>query len=267
MGVIGQFGDKQIAYKPVDVPRDFDLIYTLPDWELVRYHGQPKPTWPVRDWERTPDGFKYIHLSRVEWNEIELGHRIYKPSGEGESKVLLGGLPPAGQWLLSGSVPITDTDAGQFWFEVFAKHRPPGMTLEQAFLAWLGLTAAGICFTDFTGGHAMNSVWTAGNVWYYLGVQSIGGQQHYKVRLLQVGSMEFMREQLAKYPLLEQKATYSTRAYEGRGVEPFHSLGGNQVSYLPLSKYAIGYIPVSRARKLTRTEEIPNPYFPPRFIG
>lgn len=263
MSIIAQF-DKKVEYT-LDEPRDYDLIYTLPDWELTRYHRQPVPTWPVRDWVRMSDGTrKYIHLSRVEWNEIELGHRIYKPDGSGQ---LLGGLPPTCQWLPSGSIGITGTTAGDFWFEVFKKHKPHDMSDSEALLAWLGFTADGICFTDRTGGHAMNSVSTTGNVWYYLGLADIGGQQQYKVKLLQIGSLEYMREQLRGYPLLEQKATYSTRAYEGRGVEPFHHLEGNQCSYLPLSKAAVGYIPVSRARKLGRSEKIPNSFWPAQFIG
>lgn len=242
-------------------PRGFDLVWLLPDEELTRTleDGKQPPPWPLRSNVR--NGNQYSHLSRVEWKEIDGGQRIYVKG----TNILMPGLPATHKFSGSGRVKLTGEDTDKIWWEVFNANAPSSMTETTRRNRFANLKRDGVCFTDYTGGHAYNPVLTTNNAMYLLGEDDFGGQLHYAVRLLKAGSLAFMQKQLADWELLKMKATNSTRAHEGRGVDPFWHLDGRDVFFLPFGlNTEIGLIQASRARKMSRTEPIPNSYFPPR---
>ncbi len=253
-------------------PRNFDLVWLIPEWNLVHTFRGQIPSWlrndPFRFSAQADGNNKYFHLSRVEWNEVQEGRRIYKPNTDHQ---LVESLPPTVQFIDSGNVPITtnrdktkpqpDKPCGEIWFEVFRSALPSGTTLLQAWDKWLGLTGDGIVFTDHTGGFECKNVLTTPNVMYLMGETS----NHYIVKVLRVGNVQFMREQIEEFPYLKMKATNSLRTYDGRGCNPMHWGLGRDCLFLPFGlNTSTGRVPKNRCQVLSRSEPIPNSYWPPR---
>jgi hypothetical protein len=206
-------------------PRDYDLLYVLPEYELVG-------------------------MSRPEYN------------GAGLS---VWGLPPTVKFLETSAVPLyesdgkTPADTWELLYERFAPQCPTSnWDINQHFKSYL---SDGTCYTDHTNGKGWNSLITCGNVLYPTGnLKRTAGELYHEVRQLQAGKYQFMKDQLTKYPLLETWATNSTRENGGKFVGPFPHCGGNDVPALLFCKTATNWVRDARVRRLERTEPIPPLY-------
>lgn len=220
--------------------RNYDVGWLIPDEELVRIH----------------DGVVYTHQSRPQWKETEVGHPLYK---KGVYPLeLIPGFPMTIKWP-GDRIPLTGKPTGELWrLTVLARG---GTTSD-----YLQIIKDGVAFTDYTGGNACNPVWTTNNPFYWLGDRAdIGGEEHISFRTIKAGSLSYMQGQIKEWPMLGQlNATISLRTYNGRGVTWFPQMGGLDVPFMPYGKTEIGWFPANRVRMLTRTEPIPNSYFPPR---
>ena len=226
--------------------RTYDLGWLIPDYDLIREFN----------------GKTYTHISRVEWNEIQFGHPIYKKG----TTELLPGLPMT--YKFEGQkVQLTNKDADLMWYDVF-KSGASSSTAESLIRdRFLRLKKNGVAFTDFPvdGIFYYNPVVTTNNVIYLLGDRkNIGGVPHLSFRTMKNGSLSSMRDQLKKWPLLKMRATISTRNYGSRGVDPFDHLDGRDVFFLPFNTSEVGWVAESRVRILSRIEPIPNSYYPER---
>ncbi len=208
--------------------RSYDLLYILPEWDLT---GKSRP------------------------ENNNAPPRIF-------------GLPPTVKFLKVSHVELFDNnldplDTHKLLRERFALQCPPSWTHADVDKRLAGYLKNGVCYTDHTDPPAWNQLCTAGNCLYPTGnTKHTAGELYYEVRQLQAGSLDFMRAQLVKYPLLETWATISTRGYNSRQVIPFPHCGGNSVPALMYCKAGTNWIRSSRVRMLGRDEPLPPLYFP-----
>lgn len=173
--------------------------------------------------------------------------------------------------------PDYDTPAAKILYDVFARHCPADWSEETKRAKFAAYMRDGICFTDNTNpypksvvgnypaGYAINQhVTTRSNVMYPVGNSPTMkfGQLQWEVKMLHVGSYEYMNEQLNHNPHLTMYATTSNRDYGGRGRGRFPYCGGMSVPMLPFCTQRTNFIPASSVRMLGRDEEIPPLYFP-----
>lgn len=245
---IAVFSNGELMPLIAPVERPYDLGFLIPDYHLT--------------WEH--NGQYFTHVSRVRRNEIMQGRPIYIKGSD--PKVLMPGLPPTVQFVGQGRVQLTGAPAGELWQEAVFEAAPAGMSDTTKLKRYKGITADGVCFTDFTGGDAYNPVMNSSNPIYLLGdKKDIGGEPHLSFRLLKVGTKSYMKGQIAEWPFLKMKANVSTRAHNEQGVDPWAQLDGRDVPYFPFGKTSeMGWVAEWRVWKLSRSEPIPSTYYPPR---
>jgi hypothetical protein len=207
----------------------------------------------------TDKGVEYTHLSRVERKEVESGRPIYIP----HTDILMPGLPMTVQFGGSGRIPLAGSAADKLWFEEFKKAADPTWAEWMVLRSYVGLKKDGRFATDFTAGLGYNPVMTTANPIYLLGeTKDIGGEPHLKFRTIKYGKLAEMRHQLSRYPLCKYNCTISRREDGGRRVIPFQQLSGRSVPGIVFGKYDFAWMPARRVRVMSRTEPIPNSYYP-----
>lgn len=218
----------QVAPAPL---RDYDLLHVIPEYDL-------------------------FGMSRPERKEVEEG----RPNSAW-------GLPPTVKLYDVSPTPFYQdgepSSAYELLLSLFKDYAPSTWTptyIEDRMLRFL---KNGVCYTDHTDPTAWNPIVTAGNVLYPTGrKENKGGELCWEVRQLKYGSLSFMQDQIAMYPLLVCFATNSTRENSGQHVEPFPHLGGSDVPAPLFCRQATNWIKASRVRLLDRAEPIPNLYHP-----
>jgi hypothetical protein len=213
--------------------RDGELLYVLPEYE-------------VRG------------MSRPEWNE---------QNGDlGASNQF--GLPATVKFYNTARVPLSsdeqsyDLPTYYLLLELFRRQRPEW---KPEFLKrkLAGYLKDGVCYTDHTKGWAWNPITTCGNLLYPTGASKmLGGELHFEVLQLEIGTLNFMYYQLEKNPLLITWSTISTREYGGRGSIPFWHLDGVGVPAPLYCKSPTNWIRASRVRRVSQSEIPPSPYYP-----
>lgn len=222
-----QFDARVVTYHETAM-RDFDLLYVLPEFEVVG-------------------------MSRPQYNKAPL--RVE-------------GLPPTVKLLEGNPVALYDEggnplDTYKLLREEFAKQCPAEWSEDEVNKHLGGYLKDGVCYTDHTDGKAWNQIVTCGNVLHTTGrVKRTAGELYFEILQLQADTLEQMKKQLADYPYLKTWSTISRRGHGGREVIPFPQCGGNDVPALLFCKTGTNWIRAARVRMLERDEPIPALYYP-----
>jgi hypothetical protein len=217
--------------------------------------------WVISDYERWGK-------SGIEHHEDELGIKLYSDDGAG-GRVPTPGIPLPVSYFDQSA---TDTRAGtltrRLHIEVLRRYAPTGFTDADVVRAGLGIMSDDRAFSDHSGGDwfRYNPRISRMNVVYLMDDHPVdkGGRLVWPVRMLKVGSLEGMRQQLIDYPLLPFNASTSLRWLGGRQNDPFWFLGGNHCKVLPFFKSDTNWIDAVDIRVLEPGEIPPNSYFPAR---
>lgn len=214
--------------------------------------------WIISDFERWGK-------SGIEHSEDVLGYDLYHKDANG-NRVRTFGIPmPVSYFDQAATDTREGTATRKIHLEVFSKYAPEGFTVSQTLAAWLGVMEKGRAFSDYGGGDGWryNPRISRMNVVYITGrLVRKGGKDLWPVRMLKVGSEDFMREQLKKYEWLPFNANTSTRGYGGRQCDPFWFLNGNDCKVLPFYKSETNWIEAVDIRILDPYEPIPRSYYP-----
>ena len=213
--------------RPVQ-PRNFDLLYVLPEFEVEGMSRPEKNGAPLKVYG-LPATVKLLEVNPV---------ALYDEGGE----------------------PL---DTYKLLREVFAAQCPASWSADEITKHLGGYLKDGVCYTDHTGGKAWNQIVTCGNVLHTTGrVKRTAGELYFEILQLQVDTLARMRAQLQQSPYLRTWATISTRGNGGREVIGFPHCGGNDVPALMFCRTGTNWIRVSRVRMLERDEPIPGLYQP-----
>lgn len=232
---------------------------------VIRFtHNPPRPYklgWIISDYERWG-------MSGIEHHEIEIGKKLYDDDGMG-GRIPTPGIPLPISYFDQAA---TDTSEGTltriFHLEVLKKYAPQGFTASDIYRAALGIMSDDRAFGDYGGGDFFryNPRISRLNAVHLMADRPVdkGGRLVWPVRMLKVGSLDSMRQQLIDYPCLPFNASTSLRWLGGKQNDPFWFMGGNHCKVLPFYKYAINWIDAIDIRVLNPFEPIPNSYYPPR---
>jgi len=228
---------------------------------LGDYPRARKMGWIISDLERWGK-------SGIEHLEDITGKKLYSDDGNG-GRVPTFGIPlPASYFDQAATDTREGTLTRQIHLEVFKKYAPYGYTDKDVLRAWLGVMSDDRAFADYGGGdgYRYNPRISRMNAVYIMSDRTVdkGGRAVWPVRMLKVGSLASMRQQLIDFPLLPFNASTSTRGFEGRQNDPFWFLGGNHCKVLPFYKAEINWIDAVDIRILDPFEPIPSSYYPIR---
>jgi hypothetical protein len=223
--------------------------------------------------ERTVEGINYLYYER-QARDYDLLYVLPEFDVTGSCRpvtnnkpLYVWGLPPTVRFYDARNVPFyrfgEPNDCYKLLLELFTEACPSIWDADYVEKKMLGYLADGVCFTDHNHPTAWNPIVTCGNILYPTGKQMrTAGELYWEVRQLKAGSFSSMKLQLAQYPLLVTWATNSTRAYDGRCVEPFPQCGGNPVPAPLFCRSSTNWIRDARVRLLDRAEPVPALYYP-----
>lgn len=223
---------------------------------------EPPPPAPA------PDNLVYI---KGYYEVYGMSNPEYRGVLLGKEDVYAGiyGLPAAIKMFNTKQINIRPgTITRKLWLELFTEHAPWGMSNDTINKKFIGLLKNGVCYTDYAGNIGFNQIITSNNFAYSMGSpQRKAGEMYRPIRCLKVGSYNFMRDQVTKYPYIVSEATISNQFDDGRGVDPFWHLNGNPVKVPQFCFDEVNWILEKWIQPITDITSLPERYYPVRAIG